>query len=295
MNILIAGATGLIGTVLTEQFASEGHQVQILSRNTFRKNRENISYAGWDGHKISGLRTGFDVIINLSGASIGNHGWTRSYRKELHQSRILATRAFADLINDAGKKPTVFINASATGFYGNRPSEELTEFSAGGTGFLAHLTQDWENEALKIRSRTVCLRFGMVLSAKDGAFPKLKKAIKAGICGIPGSGRQVVPWIHILDIPGIVNFIIENENIKGPVNAVAPEKTSLKLILKLTGKKKGAFMYLPIPAFLIRLFMGGRSSLLLHNQHVTPSKLISNGFVFKFPDIRQTFDDLSNK
>ena len=202
-NILIAGGTGLVGKALAAALYRSDNAVSYLTRS--RKAAQNPAYHYWDpseGILPREVLTDKDVIINLSGAGIADRRWTNRRKRILTRSRIISTRLLVSAVNENPKKPRLFINASAIGYYGDRPDEQISESSVKGSGFLSELCHDWENELVPLRIHHIpvaILRFGIIFSASGGSLPKLIKPIRFGINPVLAGGRQMVSWIHIRD------------------------------------------------------------------------------------------------
>lgn len=229
---------------------------------------------------------GVDAVIHLSGAGIGDGRWTSERKKVLRSSRIDTTRVLVDSLSRLKKKPRVLLVASAIGYYGTRDDEILTESSANGTDFLALLCRDWEAEARRastIGIRTVTLRYGIVLSGKGGALPRMLPPFKLGLGGRLGSGQQWMSWIAIEDVLGIIRFAIANEQISGPVNLVAPNPVRNAEFTRLLAGMLHRPAIFPAPAFVLRIMLGEMAdALLLASDRVQPQKLLMAGYKFRF-------------
>ena len=289
MNILIAGGTGFIGQHLTAHLIKKGHCLFMLTRNLGKvKNAKPIL---WNGAQVPIFSDHIDVVINLSGAPIAGNKWTNYYKSKLLESRIKSTKAIVSFINNAETKPVIFINASASGFYGDCQDVEITENTSVGSDFVAQIVQQWEDAANNANIRTVLLRSGMVLGTDGGVLPKMMFPLNFGFATYFGNGNQYFPWIHIDDMMEIIDFAIYSD-ISGPVNIVAPEQNTLKEVTKAISKEKHAIFTIPIPSFLLKLFFGERSFLLLQSLRIKPEKLILAGFNFKYSNINSTILNL---
>lgn len=291
MNILIAGGTGFIGTHLCAELLKDGHSIFLLTRKSAQNSdAENLTFVKWNGIDIPETTQRFDVIINLSGAPIAGKPWTEKYKQTLLDSRILTTNAITKFINSAKSKPSVFINASASGYYESK-TELITETSPAGSDFVASIVKQWEETANKADTRTILLRTGLVLGKDGGVLPQMLMPFKFGIAAYFGNGNQYFPWIHIDDVVGIIKFTI-NTNIEGPINLVAPEQVTLKELTKYIAKKKRSLFSMSIPAFFLTLALGQRSFLLLQSLRIKPEKLIVANYNFKFPTLASAIDNL---
>ena len=296
LNILISGASGLIGSALIPFLTTGGHNVTRLVRD---KNLADSNSRFWDPLQgVLDLRETdhFDAVIHLSGENIGNSRWTAEKKKIITDSRIKSTRLIAKIISQLEKKPDVFIVASATGFYGNRGETLLTEDDKPGNGFLSGLCSNWENaasDAVAGQMRTLFLRIGVVLTPEGGALKRLLLPVKLGAGGKFSSGRQYMSWISIDDVIGSIHHILMNDNISGPINLVSPNPVRNETFIKVLGKILMRPTFLPLPAWVINLLFGemGRE-ILLSSTQVIPKKLVESGYRFRYPDLEKTFNHL---
>ncbi|HEX4386631.1 MAG TPA: TIGR01777 family oxidoreductase [Myxococcales bacterium] len=276
MKVVIAGASGLIGSRLLAALRARGDEAVALPR---------FGTAPWNVE-------GVDAVVNLAGASVAGKRWSEAYKKELTDSRILPTRALVEAIRAAGKKPRVLVNASAVGFYGDGGDELVTESSPPGKDFLAGLVKAWEAEAAKAPVRTVMPRTGIVLAPKGGALEKMVPPFKAFIGGPIGSGKQWFPWIHIQDEVDAILFCIDHQTLQGPVNLAAPGIVNMKDFSKALGRALHRPSWTPVPAPALRLAVGEFAEALLSGQRAVPKKLESAGFKFKFANLDAALSDL---
>jgi uncharacterized protein len=301
-RILVAGGTGLIGRTLVAALLSKGYCVSILTRNvnSIKKNRsETLNYVVWDGHFSPKLVHDVNdcyAIINLAGEGIGDGLWTTSRRKRLIWSRLGATRALARACQFASKKPSVFIQASAIGYYQSNVDELQTEESLPGKSFLSRLTLDWEASAkyeVPTGIRLVLLRTGVVLSRNGGMLKKLVLPIKLCAGAWFGNGKQVVPWIHIADEVNAIIHLLESNSAQGAFNLVAPNSVNQKELIKVVAKKLNRSAVLSIPAKVVKTLLGQMGEeLMLSGSNVSSEKLKSQNFNFIHPNIEIAIDDL---
>lgn len=299
MVIWISGATGLIGTALSQVLSRDFHTIFRLIRpgkapgaTDFSKPC-NVSDLPWDAATgPSGVEAEFtpEVIINLAGASIAEASWTPARKAELRQSRIASTRSLVEALREMPVQPRAFLSASAIGFYGDRGEEELTEESAPGRDFLAELAQEWEAEARRAEEfgvRVVLMRFGIVLAKQGGALPKMAKPFRFGVGGKIGSGRQWMSWVALPDVVGAVKFFLAHPEISGPVNVVAPNPSRNSDFAKALGHALHRPAIVPAPAFALRFLLGAEmaNALLLSSQRVLPKKLQQTGYQFLYPEL----------
>jgi uncharacterized protein (TIGR01777 family) len=230
-----------------------------------------------------------DAVVNLGGSSIAAHRWTEKRRHEIRASRVDATQALARAFREDGPRPSILINASAVGIYGNRGNLELNETSGPGNGFLADLCRDWEGAALaagESGARVVCLRFGVVLSQGGGALHRMIPYFRAAL-GCPlGTGRQWMSWIALEDAVGAIRFALAQADLSGPVNAVSPNSVTNAAFTRALGRIFGRQLPMPIPPFALRLMYGAvADEALLASAHVVPAKLLKARYPFRYPSL----------
>ncbi|GAB6152912.1 TIGR01777 family oxidoreductase [Desulfosporosinus burensis] len=304
MNVLIFGGTGFVGRNLTEGLLTNGYQVYVVTRNpqkTANSFENKVKVIGWDNSlplsSIYELQE-IDIVINLAGESIGNRRWSNSVKKEILASRIRTTGAIVTAINNRTIQPKVLINASAVGYYGPRLDDEITETEEAGHDFLALVCRDWENEAYKVQgdlTRVVTIRIGVVLGT-EGALNRMVMPYKFYMGGPLGTGNQWVSWIHIQDLTSMIRFVIEHQELTGPINATTPEPVRMRDFSKVLGEVLTRPSWLPTPEFLLKIALGQMAEMLIHGQRVVPKKVLSAGFKFKFPKLRSALEDaLGNK
>jgi uncharacterized protein (TIGR01777 family) len=291
MKVLITGGTGFIGKHLTQHFLTQKNEVIILTRKPTTSNTENLIYLAYENGKIP-LISNIDVVINLAGAGIADKNWTKSYKQEILESRVKATRACVEFIQNSETQPKVFISSSAIGYYGTKSSKILDEHSPAGNDFLSEIAIQWEKEALKAPIRTVLLRTGIVLGNDGGALPKIIPPFKFYAGGHIGNGKQGFPWIHIEDVINLIDWAIQNEKVSGPLNIVAPETMNNAQFAKILGKILHKPSGLPLPAILIKSLLGERAMLLLEGQFVFPKKATEMGYQFIYPTAEAALKNL---
>lgn len=282
-HIVISGASGFVGSALIPVLREKGWQVTQLVRSA-PKSGDQVQWNPESGEVDDETIASADVVINLAGASIAGGWWTEKRKQLIRKSRIDATSTLANAIARASSKPEVFINSSAIGYYGNRPGEVLTEDSPAGEGFLSDVCVEWEAAADPARDagvRVVHPRLGVVFDGKGGMLPLIKLPFKFGIGGKIG-GDQYMGWIDLHDLVRIFPFLVENEEIEGPVNAAAPNSMTNAEFTKAMGKALNRPTVIPVPKK-IAAIAGGElvQDLLLADQHVKPQVLEEAGFVFE--------------
>lgn len=282
-TILIAGASGLIGSAFTIRARALGHSVRHLVR---RSPSNEFEYA-WrpDAGSIDpDALEGVDTVINLSGASISKMPWTAKYKAELRSSRLSATSTLVEAMNGMDEPPKRFLSGSAVGIYGNSQGDlPLTEDAdtAHASGFLSELCRDWESAALRAeRSHVTLLRTGLVLAAEGGMLPVVARITKLGGAGKLGTGRQHWPWISLGDYTAALMHLLTSE-VSGPVNLTAPESSTAAEFMRTLANVLRRPYLLPAPGFALKAILGDAADeLLLANQPAVPSKLLADGFRF---------------
>jgi len=281
MRILIAGASGLIGSELRSQLEADGHELLRLVR---RERRASDEYRWYPAAGVidPGLVASADAVINLSGASTGRLPWTPGYKREILRSRIDATRTLAEAINSSEKPPATFLSASAVGYYGDRPGEELLEDATKGEGFLSDVVDAWE-QASRLAAhatRVVNVRTGLVVG-DGGAFTPLGLLTRVGLGATLGTGAQFWPWISLHDEAAAIRHLLTSE-LSGPVNLAGPVPASAKLVTTslADAMHRPHLFTIPEPVVQLALREPGRE-LLLPSQKVVPQALVADGFEFR--------------
>jgi hypothetical protein len=290
MNVVVAGGTGFIGASLVGLLRGEGHDVVVLTRNPEKYPPvRDVQRVRWDGAgqgDWSAHVRNADAVVNLAGESIGGGRWTASRKRRIVDSRISATRALVEAIRAGEKKPSLFISASAVGYYGSVESGDVTEEHVPGSGFLADLCLRWEQEARAVSElgvRLVILRTGVVLGEKGGALQRMLLPFRFFVGGPIGSGRQWFPWVHRDDVAAVILFALGKGALSGPVNLVAPESIDMKGFCEALGSALSRPSWLPVPAFALRAVLGEMSGMIITGQRVVPSKLLALGYPFRYP------------
>lgn len=298
MKILISGSSGLIGKHLTSNLTEAGHEVIRLVRK--KDNQPGTCFWDIKNQEIdSACLEGIDAAIHLAGESIGDSRWTAATKKRIMDSRVEGTRLLCQTLAGLNDKPKTLISASAIGYYGHQPGVELTEEGALGSNFVADVCKNWEEETKYARDagiRVVNMRIGIVLAPNGGPLHKMMTPFKFGAGGIIGNGKQYWSWVAIDDILGIVQFLLENESISGPVNAVSPNAASNYEMTKTLGKVMHRPTIMPLPGFAAKIVLGQMADeLLLADAKVIPAKLQQAGYEFKSPELEATLKDLLGK
>ncbi|MBK7687751.1 MAG: TIGR01777 family protein [Elusimicrobia bacterium] len=288
MKLLISGSTGLIGEALTRAAMERGHEVTRLSRG----NAVTAPRVLWDpvtGQIPLRLLEGFDAVIHLAGESIAAGRWTAARKKRIRDSRVYGTSNLVKALTTLERPPRIFLSASAIGFYGDRGNDVLSEDSVAGEGFLPSVCREWEAAADPLRSaglRVAHARFGIVLSRRGGALPKMLLPFRLGLGGAMGNGRQWWSWVALPDAVEALLHILHNDSLSGPVNVTAPGAVTNRAFTDTLGRVLRRPTVMPLPGFVARLLMGEMASaLLLASARVEPRRLAQSGFQFRFPDL----------
>jgi uncharacterized protein (TIGR01777 family) len=294
MKILITGSTGLVGTALTQDLQRVGHTVCRLIRpgTTTQSIGNTQSFdVNWNPAtgELGGAAVGADAVVNLAGASIAGGRWTPQRKDLLRSSRVDTTRALVQALAKMSARPRVLVSASATGYYGNRGDETLTEESQPGTDFLSGIAKEWESEALKAEAlgiRVVRARFGVILSKQGGALPQMIRPFQFGVGGKIGTGKQWLSWIALDDVIAILRLAVENANITGPLNVISPQPVTNADFTKILATVLHRPALFPVPAYSLRLIFGEMAeALLLSSQRVLPYQLQKLNYQFHHPDL----------
>jgi uncharacterized protein (TIGR01777 family) len=288
MKIVIAGGTGFLGRPLTERLAADGHDVVVLTRRATAGGPSRAVAWSPDGKAGAWANEidGVDAVVNLAGESIAGKRWSPSHKKQILDSRILATRSLVAAIARASEPPAVLVSGSAVGYYGPLGDELAVETTPPGSDFLAQVCQQWEAEASRAasaRTRVACIRTGLALERDGGALPQMLPPFKFGVGGPVGSGRQYWCWIHRDDWVDLVRWTIATAAVSGPVNATAPEPVRNVVFARALGRALHRPSFMPAPAFALRLMLGEMAdALLLSGQRAIPAKARALGFSFKY-------------
>jgi uncharacterized protein (TIGR01777 family) len=275
---------------LAKQLSALGHTPIRLVRRQPRDANEVFIDAS-EGKFDFSVMNSIDAVVNLAGATTGKIPWTKKYMKEIVDSRLDTTKLLVEAINAATNPPKVLISGSASGIYGDRGDELLDENSTKGEGFLADLAFAWEEEAKKAKTRVVLIRTTMVMSKKLGALGKLLPLIKLGIGGPLGSGKQWWAWISLEDQARAIIHLIEKDGANGPFNLTAPEPATCEQIIHALGDALKRPTFFRVPAWAMNLLIGlAAKELLLCSQKMTADKLISSGYKFNHPTLREVVE-----
>jgi len=297
MKVFITGGTGFVGRCLSHLLLNKGHQVIATGTRPAPAGirSEKFHYIRADttqkGDWQASLKN-MDAVVNLAGRSVFSF-WTKRYKKLIYDSRILTTRNLVESLPE--NKDIIFCSTSATGYYGNRGDDILTEDDPGGNDFLAEVCRDWEAEAFRAEKkgiRVVAMRLGVVLGKDGGAMRKMVPAFRFFMGGPLGDGMQWFPWIHLDDLSDAILFILENPDVRGPVHLISPDSVRNRDFARILGQvlKRPAFM--PSPAFMVRLLLGEFGASVLSSQRAVPDKLSGCGFCFRYPDLEKALRNI---
>ena len=281
-TIVISGASGFVGSHLTQLFIKEGYEVIALRRSDLQ-----------DRALLCEKLEGVEALINLAGANIVQR-WSESYKKILHSSRIDSTKALVEAMTNTKNPPKTFISTSAIGIYKNdKPYNENTQEYE--ENFLANLCKEWEAEALKAKDlniRTLICRFGVIMGSDGGALQKMLLPFKLGVGGIIGNGKQAFSFIHIEDLKRFYLYALQQPKLNGIYNMTTPQPTTNYDLTKALGKTLHRPTILPLPAFVLQLIFGEGSTVLTDGQDVLPKRVLESGFKFKFESVEEVVEDL---
>lgn len=286
MKIVIAGASGLVGSALRPKLKAAGHEVFQLVRGRPPREPDEIGWAPEHGRIDRGALEGTNVWINLAGVNLGERRWTEARRRAILESRVNATRTLVSAIGSLARRPSLLVNASAVGYYGDRGDEVLTESSAIGRGFLPEVCRAWEREAEHAEShgvRCVRARFGIILAQNGGALAKMLPLFRAGLGGRLGSGQQWMSWIAIADVIGVFQHVIADPRCKGPINVVAPAAVTNQEFAAMLAEILRRPAIFPVPRWALRLALGRgiADEALLSSTRAAPQCLSETGFHFR--------------
>ncbi|MFC1504972.1 TIGR01777 family oxidoreductase [Thermodesulfobacteriota bacterium] len=300
MKILITGATGFVGLHLARFLLEAGHEIvatgtskthPLSGQPFFEYVSADTTQAGpWQDQAGNAA-----AVINLTGRTIF-HRWTKSYKQQILDSRVLTTRLLVDALPK--DKATIFLSASAVGYYGDGGDALLQESAPAGTDFLAGVSVVWEKEALRAaakKHRVVAMRFGVVLGANGGALAQMVPAYRRFAGGPLGSGRQWFSWIHMDDLTAAIAFSLATESLQGPVNFCAPGVVTSRDFAQALGKALHRPAIIKVPTFALRMAMGEMGSVLLNSQRAVPARLQEAGFTFQYPHIDEALQSLLDK
>lgn len=300
MRVLITGATGLVGRRLGSALSEDGHDVWTLSRRPDARRPgppTSSRVLRWSPYEQPPAEAfdGVEAVVHLAGERVAGL-WTPSKRRAIRESRELGTRNLVHALEDLKQRPRTLVSASAVGYYGDGGEQELTEESAPAGDFLGEVCQAWEREAGRagtLGMRVSRLRFAPILSSEGGLLPAMLPAYRFGLGGRVGSGRQWWPWAHIDDVIGMIRFALEHA-LDGPFNVCAPGIVRQREFASALGRALGRPAFVPLPALVVKLLLGGFSTELLASRKVLPRATEAAGFRFRHPELGPALLDAIN-
>lgn len=291
MQVVVTGASGLVGSALISTLRERSTQITAVSRDPSKQPQiAGVNWIGWEG--LTDAVAGAAGVVHLAGAGIVDKRWSASRKAELRSSRVERTRQVVEAINESGEKPAALVSASAIGYYGDTGERVVTENTAPGNDFLARLCQDWEGATEDAAVRTVNLRFGIVLSTEGGALARLLLPFRFGLGGPIGRGRNFWSWVHIDDVVGLIMHALTATDLSGPVNATAPAPARNADFSRALGAALGRPAFMPVPPPALQLLLGEASTVLTCSQRVMPDRALASGYTFQHAELEPALRDL---
>ncbi len=302
-KVLITGGTGLVGTALTELLVEKDYAVTILTRDkNLTSKHPNIAYSYWDINK--GIIDKEELLsanymVHLAGAGIADKPWSEQRKKEILDSRVKPIKLIYNILKNNPNQLKAFVSASGVGYYGAITTNTIfAETAPAANDFLGKTCLQWEqavDELNDLTIRTVKLRTGIVLAKNGGALPKMMQPFKFGLGAAIGSGKQIMPWIHIDDLAQLYVAAIENDSFNGAFNAIAGNVSNNHFSKTLSKCMKKSFWLPNVPGFMLKLFLGEMAVILLEGSAATNQKLLQTGFKLKFTDLEVALKELMRK
>jgi uncharacterized protein len=292
MRVTLTGATGLIGRRLIAALQDRGDEATVLSRDPSKAEQSlsGVRAVAWnplaDPAPVSALADA-DAVIHLAGEPVAQR-WSTAVKERIRASRASGTANLVAGLRDAGPRPRVLVSTSASGYYGDRGAEPLTESATPGDDFLAEVCRGWEDAATGAESlglRVTRVRTGVVLTSDGGALKTMLPPFKAGVGGPVAGGRQYIPWIHLDDVVGIYLAALDGEGWSGPVNGCAPGAVTNKVFSHALGHALHRPAVMPVPAFAIRALYGQMAEIVTGGQRMIPERTLELGYAFTHPDL----------
>jgi uncharacterized protein (TIGR01777 family) len=305
MKIAITGATGFVGSRLVERLQEEGHDIVVFTRSAdlgrkmfpeadFPKvalvEYTPLAFGAWQG-----ALSGCDGVVNLAGAPISER-WSDEHKQAIVDSRVLGTEKLVEALAQANPKPTVWVNASAIGYYGTSETATFDETSPAAADFLSQVCQGWEAAAQQVKDfgpRLVILRFGIVLGM-GGAVAKMLTPFRMFAGGPIGSGRQWFSWIHREDLVNLILKALTDSGMEGTYNATAPNPVRMGDFCKVLGKVLNRPSWLPVPDFVLETILGDGAQVVLEGQQVIPTRTVATGFQYQYTDVKDALIEIVN-
>lgn len=296
MKVAVTGSSGLIGSNLLTFLSKKN----VIISKIVRENPKDdvISWKPEGGERNTTFTDGVDGFVHLAGENIASGKWTKVKKEKIRNSRVEGTKKICELILKLPTPPSVFVCASAIGFYGDRGMEFLNESDSRGSGFLSDVCVEWEEATESISKagiRVVNVRFGIVLSKAGGALAKMLTPFKMGMGGKVGSGKQYMSWVAINDVTGAIYHALKTDTLRGPVNVTAPNPVTNREFTQILGRVLNRPTLIPLPAFMARLAFGEMAeALLLASTRVAPKKLLNSGYDFQYNDLENALRHILN-
>lgn len=297
MKVLIAGGSGFLGTALKNLLTHNSHEVFILTR----KASQGRNQIHWDGKTADGwgdLINEIDAVVNLTGYGLEHWPWTKRQKQKFIDSRVLPGLALVSAIQNASRRPKVFLQSSGINRYGLRGDGIADESTPAAEDFLAQLTVKWEDATQSVEMlgiRRVIARSAVVLSGRGGLFPLMALPVRLFFGGKLGDGTQAMPWIHLADEVRALRFILENEEARGAYNLIAPTPTSNAEFMSAIARTFHRPFWLHVPKFLFKLVLGEMNVLITEGRYSQPRRLLEQGFQFNFPSIEDALGNIFSK
>ncbi|MFJ4679501.1 TIGR01777 family oxidoreductase [Kitasatospora sp. NPDC088783] len=292
MRIAVTGSTGLIGSALVDSLLTDGHEVLRLVRRRSRTGPQpdGTVGVGWNPQLMQIDRPaleGVEAVVHLAGAGVGDRRWTDSYRREIRDSRVLGTETLAAALSRLKEPPRVLVSASAIGYYGQTGDQVIDEGSPSGSDFLAEVCQEWERAARPAADagiRVVHPRTGLVLDPKGGAGARLLPLFRLALGGRLGSGEQYWSLISLADEVAALRFLIDHQELSGPVNLVGPDPVTNGELTAELSRQLGRPAVFAVPEWALRAVLGEMAVEVVGSHRVVPKALLEAGFEFRDPD-----------
>ncbi|MEG4969612.1 TIGR01777 family oxidoreductase [Microcoleus sp. B6-A1] len=304
MKVAIAGATGFVGSRLVEKLQAAGHQVVVLSRDGAKAGRvfpasaypnlEVVAYTPAESGDWQKSIAGCDAVVNLAGVPIAEERWTEARQQAILDSRRLTTAKLVEAIVNANPRPSVFVSASAIGYYGTSETAEFDETSLAGNDFLATVCKDWEAAAQPAKNagtRLAILRLGIVLGM-GGALAKMLPAFKLFAGGPIGTGKQWFSWVHREDVVDLILYALQNSQVEGVLNATAPNPVRMNELCQTLGEVLKRPSWLPVPGFALEMLLGDGAKVVLEGQKVLPKQTLASGFQYQYPTLKLALEEI---
>ncbi|MBE9096716.1 TIGR01777 family oxidoreductase [Tychonema sp. LEGE 07203] len=304
MKVAIAGATGFVGSRLVEKLQAAGHRAVVLSRDAAKAGRvfpasaypnlEVVAYTPAESGDWQNSIAGCDAVVNLAGVPIAEEKWTPARQQAILDSRKLTTEKLVEAIVNANPKPSVFVSASAIGYYGTSETAEFDENSPAGNDFLATVCKDWEAAAQPAKNagtRLAILRLGIVLGM-GGALAKMLPPFKLFAGGPIGTGKQWFSWVHREDVVDLILYALQNPQVEGVLNATAPNPVRMNELCQTLGEVLNRPSWLPVPSFALELLLGDGAKVVLEGQKVLPKQTLASGFQYQYPTLKLALEEI---